>query len=150
MVLVSINVLMVNKLPKTDCYKCLCPQSEPHLPFTSPGSSPRLAGGSDPGFFQITVSTLGPEACEILCMPFKSGVYFPQTSCSPESKLHWPSKPNVPRACLLGAEAPRLGRLMWGLDSLLLGENFCNCIFLLVVGCSPGGMGLDYSTSLPL
>ena len=42
------------------------------------GDSPRSAGGSDPGSFHITPSALGPGACEILSVPFKSGVYFPQ------------------------------------------------------------------------
>ena len=32
---------------------------------------------------------------EILCAPFKNGVYFPQPYGSPESKFCWPSKPNV-------------------------------------------------------
>ena len=38
------------------------------------GGSPRSAGGSDPGSFQITASVLGPRACKMLCAPFKSGV----------------------------------------------------------------------------
>ena len=32
----------------------------------------RSAGGSDPGFFQIIVSAMGPRASEILCVPFKN------------------------------------------------------------------------------
>ena len=45
------------------------------------GSSPRSANGSDPGFFEISASSLGVEACDIcvcvcvcVCVPFKSGV----------------------------------------------------------------------------
>lgn len=40
------------------------------------GSSPKSANGSDPGFFQISASSLSLEACDILCVcvPFKSGV----------------------------------------------------------------------------
>ena len=34
----------------------------------------RLAGESGLGSFQITASALGPRACEIWCVPFKSGV----------------------------------------------------------------------------
>ena len=36
--------------------------------------SPRPAGRSDPGSYQITAFALGPSACWILCVPFKSEV----------------------------------------------------------------------------
>ena len=43
-----------------------------HLHPASPGHSP--AGGSGPGSYEITALALGPGACEILCVPFKSEV----------------------------------------------------------------------------
>ena len=38
----------------------------------SPGDSPRPAGRSDSGSYQVTTSVSGPGACEILYEPFKS------------------------------------------------------------------------------
>ena len=62
---------------------------------------------SDSGSFQIIASSLGPRACEILCVSFKSGVSISHSHLfgSPQSKPHWPSKPNVLRAYLPGAGA---------------------------------------------
>ena len=92
------------------CCQCLCPQGELQLPPASLRGSPRSAGGSNPGSFQITASVLGPRACEILCVPFKSEVSFPQPSGqSPESQPHWPSKLNI-----LGAHLPDAGPLSLG------------------------------------
>lgn len=71
-------------------------------------SSSRSAGGSDLSLFQITASSLGLRACEILCASFKGRVYFPQPSVSPESKPHWPLESNILGA-LLTIEQPRLG-----------------------------------------
>ena len=56
------------------------------------GDSLRSAGGSDLYSFQIITFSLGPGACDILCVPFNSTVLFPQLSETPESKLHWTSK----------------------------------------------------------
>ena len=47
-----------------------CPYSEPQLPLPS-GAPLRPAGKSGPGFYQIIAFSLGPTACEILCVPFK-------------------------------------------------------------------------------
>ena len=44
------------------------------MPPASLRDSPRSAGGSDPGFFQITTSALGARVCESLYLPCKSGV----------------------------------------------------------------------------
>ena len=51
---------------------------------------------SDSGSFQIIASSLGPRACEILCVSFKSGVSISHSHLfgSPQSKPHWPSKPS--------------------------------------------------------
>ena len=55
------------------CRQCLCPWGELQLPPASLGGSPGSVGGSDPGSFQITASSLCLGGCEILCAPFKSG-----------------------------------------------------------------------------
>ena len=43
----------------------------------SAGDSPRPAGRSDSGSYQVTTSASGPDACEILYAPFKSESLFP-------------------------------------------------------------------------
>ena len=58
--------------------------------------------GSDPGSFQITASRLRLGMCEILFVPFKSRVFIPYHPLALFCKLHWPSKPDVLGACLLG------------------------------------------------
>lgn len=68
-------------------------------------SSAKSADGSDPGFFQISASSLGLEACDILCVcvcvPFKSGVRFLHFSDFPESRPCWHSKPDTVRLVFL-------------------------------------------------
>ena len=147
MALASTSVLVVGWAPQNGCCQHLCPQSEPQLPPASPGGSPRLASGSDSGSFQITASALGPGACEILCAPFKSGVYFPQPSSSPESKLCWPSKPNVLGAHLPGAGLPGWGAQCGAQTLCSLGRTSAIVIIFCCVGHLPGGMGLDCTTS---
>ena len=84
MVLASTGVHEVERAPQNGCRQCLCHQGELRLPPASPGDSPRSAGGSDPDSIQLTASALRPGACEILCVPFKNGVYFPQPSGLPK------------------------------------------------------------------
>ena len=60
--------------------QCLCLQGELQLLLASSGDPPRSANESDLGSFQMTASALGPRGCEILCVPFQSGV-----SVSPNS-----------------------------------------------------------------
>ena len=74
MALASTIVFVVEQSSQNGCPQCLCLQGELQLPPASPGGSPRSAGGSDPGSFQITASSMGPGVCEILCAPFESGV----------------------------------------------------------------------------
>ena len=139
----STSVHMVEWAPPYGCLQCLCPQGELQLPPVCPGGPPRSAGGSDSGSFQITASALDPRACEILCVPFKSGVsYFPQPFGSPKRKPHWPSKPNHSGVSSSQWRTPGLGRLMWVSDPLFLGENVCNCNYSPVRGSSSQGMGL--------
>ena len=58
-------------------------QNESQLPSSSLGGSPRSASGSDSGSFQITASALGPQVCEILCVPFDSGVSISHSPLTP-------------------------------------------------------------------
>ena len=59
---------------------------------TSPRDSPRPAGRSGPGSYQITAFTFGPGTHETLCEPFKSEA---SISPSPAIKPCWPSKTNA-------------------------------------------------------
>ena len=54
------------------------PQNEIQLPPPSPGGSLGSAGESDPGFFQISAFFLDSR-CQILCLPFTSGVFIPHS-----------------------------------------------------------------------
>lgn len=49
----------------------VCLQAELQLPPTSPEDSPRPTGGSDPGCFQMTTSSLGPGMCDVLLCPLR-------------------------------------------------------------------------------
>ena len=68
----------------------------------------------------------------------------------PKIKPCWPSKPNVLKACLPGAESPSLGSLVWASDLPLLEENLCSYNYSPFVGYPPGGVGFDCSMTLPL
>ena len=85
MVLVSISVLTVEQAPLNCCCQCLCPQGKFQLLSDSLGSFLISASESDLGSFQITASVLGLRVCEILCAPFKSGIF---VSYSPPSLLY--------------------------------------------------------------
>ena len=83
--------------------------------------------------FQIIASTLGPGACNVLCMPCKSGV-----SISHSTLALWKVSPTGLQSQMLGGsfqcEIGGLGSPRWGLDLLLLGVNLLNCNYLLVCG----------------
>lgn len=68
--LASTSMHVVEQAPQNGCHQCEGSPGELQLPPASLGHSPRSAGGSDPAFFQITASALGPETYAILCMPF--------------------------------------------------------------------------------
>ena len=74
MALANTNAHVVEGTPKNGCRQCLCPQGELQLLPASLEDSPRSAGRSNPGFYQMTAFALGPGACEILCVPFKNEV----------------------------------------------------------------------------
>ena len=136
MAFVSTSVLVVEHIPHNGCYQCLCPQSELQLLPVSLGGSPRSAGGSDPGTFQITASSLGLGACEILCVPLKSGLSIsysplalPKVSTTGfQSQTFWGLIFLVqdPQARSWGAQC--------GVDLSLLGENLCNCNYAPICG----------------
>ena len=75
MVLASSSIPTVEQASQNGCNHC--PQSELHLPPASPGESPRSSVRSNPGSFQITASTLGPRAYEILLCPLRVESLFP-------------------------------------------------------------------------
>ena len=77
MVLTSTIILTIEHSPQNRCQQCLRSQSEFWLLPASPGDSPRSVNGSYPGPFQITISALHLRMCEIVCVPFKSSLYFP-------------------------------------------------------------------------
>ena len=79
MALASTSVHVEGRAPQKGCCPCLCPQGELQLPPASLGDSPRSAARSDPGYFQITAFALGPRACEILCVPYKSAISISQS-----------------------------------------------------------------------
>ena len=144
------SVYKIEQAPQNDCHQCLCPQGECQLPPASLGDSSRSAGGSDPGSFQITVSALVSGVCEILCVPLRVESLFPTALGSPEGKPCWPSKPNV-----LVARLPSAGCQGWGAPCGVqtpcsLGRISAVVILLLYVGCPPGGLGLEYTATLPL
>ena len=76
MVFASSSVLMVEGAPPSGGAR-VCAQDELQLPPASPRDSPRSAGGSDPGSFEITASALGPGAGETLHVCCKSESLFP-------------------------------------------------------------------------
>ena len=128
MALASTSVLVVENAPQNGRFQQLYPEGKLQLPPDSLGYSPRSAGGSDPGSFQITSSALGPGACEILCASFESRV---SISYSPLA---------LPKVSLTGHYSQTSGELVFpkqdpqvGDPSVGLGpprsfgENFCNC-----------------------
>lgn len=52
----------------------------------SPAGSPRSVYGSDSDSFQTAASSLSPQACDILCMPFKNEIFISHASplCFPK------------------------------------------------------------------
>ena len=125
----------------------MCPQGEPHLSLVSLEGSPRSAGELTQAPFKFPLVPWVPE-CEILYVPFKSGVCFPQPYWSPESKPHW-LKPNV-----LRAHSPSAGPSGWHPKQVwtlyLLGRTSAIVIILSSVSRLPADVGLDYTMTPPL
>ena len=141
MALTSTRVL-IERAPQNGCHPCLCTQGELQLLPASLGHSPRSAGGSDPGFFQITASALGPRACDILCTPFRSGV---SISHRPLVLL------KVSPACLRRIVFQELIFLVqdhWGSNvgpgTLAFWGKPLPCCYPPICGSPTQGMGVDY------
>ena len=141
MALVSTSVFIMVWAPKTVCCPCLCPLSESQLHPASQGGSPKSASGYDPCSFHITASVQGPIVCEILCVLFMGGVFI---SHSPLALLKV-SPTGLQRQIFWGliflVQDPWVGCPLWGLDTLLLGENLCNYDYSPISGSPPQGYG---------
>ena len=127
MVSTSASVHVVEETPRNGCHQSLCPWGELQLPPTPLEDSPTPADRSDPSSYQITAFSLGPEICELLCMPLRVMFLFPlvlwgflnyallafNTKCSGGS-CSW-------------CWTPRLGSLMQALNSHSCGRPSGGC-----------------------
>lgn len=148
MALASTSILMIEAAPQNGRDQYLYFQGEFQLPPTSPGGSPRSAGMSDPGSFQIIVSALGPRACEILCAPFKSTVSIMHSTVSLSKVSLLAYKAKHSGACLPGAGPPDWGVQCRTWTPHNLGRTVTIIIILPFVGHPPGGKGLVYTVIL--
>ena len=108
MALAITSVHVIERASRNGTSQCLCHQGKFQLLPPFPGHPLTSASRSDLGSFQIIFSSLGPGAYELLYVPFRSGVYFPQHSAPLKSKPCWPSKPVI-----LGAYLSVTGPLIW-------------------------------------
>ena len=72
--------------------------------------------------------------CMRFCALKEWSLCFLQPSGFPVYKSYWPSKPDSSGGSSSRCRTPRLGRLIWGSDALLLGGNLCNCDYPPVCG----------------
>lgn len=69
------SVYLLREAPSVEVsgfHQCPCLQGEIQALSDSTEDAPRQEGGSGSGSYQISAFALGPEVCEILCVPFKS------------------------------------------------------------------------------
>ena len=113
------------------------------MPPASSGTSPRSTDGSDPGFFQMAASALGPGVCGVLCVLFIS-----HSPGSPKSQSCWPSQTDV-WGLVFPVQASGLGSQCGALAPCSLGSSSAieNYSFPPFGGCPPRGVGLDYAAS---
>lgn len=78
MSVVSTSILETDELPKQTAASACVPRGSPHLSLVSSEGSPRSAGELTQAPFKFPLLPWVPE-CEILYVPFKSGVCFPQS-----------------------------------------------------------------------
>ena len=90
----------------------------------------------------MTVSALGPEACEILCAPFKNEVFI---SHSPLTFMKV-SPPGL-HSHVLGVRLPGGGSLRGAWTLLSFGRNSAIVIILPFVCCPPRCMGFYCTAS---
>ena len=125
----STGVHVVEGAPQNGFCQCLRLQGELQLLPASLGDSLRSECRSDPGSFQMTASALGPNACEVLCEPVKSGVsisHRPLALLNVKASLAFKAL-HTPEGLSSWCRTPELGSPVWSLDPLLPGENLCNC-----------------------
>lgn len=125
-----------------------CPQRESQLPPASSGGSLTLAGGSDMGSFEMTVSLLGLGAYGTWHAPFKNKV---TVSYSP------PVLPYASLICLqslmlwgfiLMVQMPVLGAQCRAQKTWFLGRSSAVLIILQLEAQLPRDVGLDNTMSL--
>ena len=68
------SIHAVEGAPKNFCCQRPCPQGELLPSLASLGDSPRPAGRSGPGSYQIIAFALQLGVCDVLCVPFKNEV----------------------------------------------------------------------------
>ena len=137
------SVLTVKWVPQNGYRQHLHPQGDSQLLSLSLGGSLRSSVCLTQAPFKLLplhwglehVKLLIAESLFPLALRYVSPVGL-KARCS-EGLLSW-------------GKTPGLGSLMWGSDPLLLGENYAIVIIFPFVGCTPGGVGLDYTMSLPL
>ena len=71
------SVHEVEGAPKYGYHQCLCPQAEPQPLPASLGDSPRAAGRSGPGSYQITAFALCPMHVKFCARPLRVKSLFP-------------------------------------------------------------------------
>ena len=121
---------------------------KPMLPVL-PEDSPRSAGRSDSGSFQIIPSALGTRICEILHVSFKSRVSISHSPLRLPKQAPLPFKAKCSGSLSSWHRTHRLASLKWSSDPSILGENLCNCSPSPFHG-SPTRMVLDYIISPPV
>lgn len=150
MVSTSASVHVVEETPRNGCHQSLCPWGELQLPPTPLEDSPTPADRSDPSSYQITAFSLGPEICELLCMPLRVMFLFPlvlwgflnyallafNTKCSGGS-CSW-------------CWTPRLGSPVWGSGLSLFWKDFCNCNYFPTCESHTWRYRIDYIVSSSL
>ena len=137
----STSVHMVNKLPQNDCCQCLCPQGELQLPPDSKRLS-RIARYVWLGL--LSNYCFFPRSQSLWdFVSFKSGVSISHSHLFgfPQSKLQWPSKPNVLRAYLPGTGALACGTWYVAQSPCSFGRTSAIVIVVVFVGCSTLGFG---------
>ena len=95
---------MVEKTPHSGCHQYLCSTGDSQLPPASLRGSLRSTNGSDPSSLQITASTLGLRACEILCATLRVQSLFPTALWVSQKQALL--APSVLAACLPSAGPP--------------------------------------------
>lgn len=124
----------MNKLPLNCCCQCLCPQGKFQL-------LPDSLGGF---LISASESDLGLRVCEILCAPFKSGIF---VSYSPPSLLYASpaglSWPDILQGLSSPVQDSPTPTPRWGAQiPCSLGRSSAAVTILPSIGCLPMDVGL--------